>query len=54
MSKFGRKCTAMSAAMSLPVGTVPDPRYGTVNTYRLEVLQAVIGPEGKDRLTRLD
>jgi prophage antirepressor-like protein len=38
---LGRKATAESKAQGIPVENMPDPRYGRVNTYHREILEAI-------------
>lgn len=40
-SKYGRKATALCKLMELDVGTVPDPRFGKVQTYPKSVLDRI-------------
>ena len=39
---FGIKCRAMCNQLGFSMGKVPDPRFGTVNTYPLDVLKEII------------
>jgi len=40
---YGLKCRKLSNDMGYMLGKVPDPRFGSVNTYNLDVLESVIG-----------
>ena len=40
---FGIKCRALCNQQGFFIGKIPDPRFGTVNTYPLDVLNNVIG-----------
>jgi hypothetical protein len=40
--QYGCKCKKMCNEMGLQLGKVPDPRFGTVNTYPLDVLKEII------------
>ena len=37
----GRKAAQMSRALGYHIGKVSDPKYGTVNTYHVDVLNEV-------------
>lgn len=39
---FGVKCRALCNQMGYVIGKIPDPRFGTVNTYPLDVLKEII------------
>lgn len=39
---YGIKCRRMSNELGLVIGKVPDPRFGSVNTYPLDVLKEII------------
>lgn len=39
---YGIKCRAMCNQLGFSIGKVPDPRFGTVNTYPLDVLKEII------------
>lgn len=39
---YGTKCRAMCNQLGFSMGKVPDPRFGTVNTYPLDVLNSII------------
>jgi prophage antirepressor-like protein len=38
---LGKKATAESKAQGIPIENMPDPRYGRVNTYHREILEAI-------------
>jgi len=40
---YGQKCSRMCTQMGFQTGKIPDPRFGTVKTYPLTVLQEIIG-----------
>lgn len=48
-SQVGRRCAQLSNAMGLPIGDVPDPRFGRVHSYHISVLEQVMAP-GSDPL----
>lgn len=39
---YGQKCSRMCTQMGFQTGKVPDPRFGTVKTYPLSVLESII------------
>lgn len=39
---YGIKCKSMCKELGFATGSVPDPRFGTVNTYPLDVLKEII------------
>lgn len=39
---FGRKCTKLCNELGLTTGMIPDPRYGKVKTYPVDVLNQII------------
>ena len=39
---FGTKARALCNQLGYVIGKIPDPRFGTVNTYPLDVLSEVI------------
>lgn len=39
---FGTKCRALCRNEGFVIGRIPDPRFGTVNTYPLDVLKSII------------
>lgn len=39
---YGQKCSRMCTELGFQTGKVPDPRFGTVKTYPLSVLESVI------------
>ena len=39
---YGRKATKMSKEYGYDIGKVSDPRYGTVNTYHVDILSKVM------------
>ena len=41
-AKMGKSATAMCHSLGLPLGEVPDPRFGRVNTYPASVLQTLL------------
>lgn len=45
-ARIGRKATEISAVIGAPTGSVPDPRFGRVKTYHLEVLEAACSELG--------
>ncbi|MDO1450360.1 ORF6N domain-containing protein [Rhodocytophaga aerolata] len=40
---LGRKCGKLSRSKNIPIVKVYDARYGTVNTYHVQVLKEVLG-----------
>ena len=40
---LGQKCSRLCSQMGFQTGKVPDPRFGTVKTYPLIVLEEIIG-----------
>lgn len=40
--EFGQKCSRMCTQMGFQTGKIPDPRFGTVKTYPLSVLESII------------
>lgn len=38
---FGRKCSKLSKSYGYDVGKTKDPRFGTVNTYHVDILKEV-------------
>jgi phage anti-repressor protein len=40
---YGQRCSRMCTQMGFQTGKIPDPRFGTVKTYPLTVLQDIIG-----------
>lgn len=40
---YGQKCSRLCTQMGFQTGKIPDPRFGTVKTYPLTVLQEIIG-----------
>jgi AAA+ ATPase superfamily predicted ATPase len=40
---YGRQCTKLCKDLGLDTGNVPDPRFGRVKTYPLNVLEEIIG-----------
>lgn len=43
ISAWSRRCGRLSHELALPVGEVPDERWGVVRTYRTEVLAEIVG-----------
>ena len=41
-AQYGRKCTKLCRELGLTTGIVPDPRYGKVKTYPIDVLEQII------------
>ena len=41
--EYGIKARSMCIQLGLVIGKVPDPRFGSVNTYPLDVLSQIIG-----------
>ena len=41
-AKYGRACTKMCNTLGLQMGKIADPRYGSVKTYPLDVLEQII------------
>jgi anti-repressor protein len=39
---FGIKCRSLCRQMGFVIGKIPDPRFGSVNTYPLDVLKQII------------
>ena len=39
---YGAKCRKMCNELGMVIGKVPDPRFGSVNTYPLDVLNQII------------
>ena len=39
---YGAKCRKMCNELGMVIGKVPDPRFGSVNTYPLDVLTQII------------
>ena len=39
---YGAKCRKMCNELGMVIGKVPDPRFGSVNTYPLDVLSQII------------
>jgi len=39
---YGSKCRKMCNELGMVIGKVPDPRFGSVNTYPLDVLSQII------------
>lgn len=39
---YGTKCRALCRNEGFVIGRIPDPRFGTVNTYPLDVLKSII------------
>ena len=39
---YGTKCRKMCNELGMVIGKVPDPRFGSVNTYPLDVLNQII------------
>jgi len=42
-ASYGRSCSKMCREMGFIMGSIPDPRFGKVKTYPLEVLEQIIG-----------
>ena len=42
---YGRACSKLCRELGFVMGSIPDPRFGRVKTYPLEVLEQVIGKE---------
>jgi hypothetical protein len=42
-SILGRKASKLSKESDFTIGTVNDPRFGTINTYHLDILKIVFG-----------
>lgn len=40
--QYGQQCRKLSNELGLVIGKVPDPRFGSVNTYALDVLESII------------
>lgn len=40
---YGQKCSRLCTQLGFQTGKVPDPRFGTVKTYPLKVLEEIIG-----------
>lgn len=39
---LGRRATALSKQYDYPIGKVPDAKYGTVNTYHVDILNMIM------------
>ena len=46
--KLGKLATKFSKKRNIPIGTVPDERYGRINTYHKDILEELIGYFGED------
>jgi prophage antirepressor-like protein len=44
-ARIGKKAADLSRKLGITIGSVPDPRFGTVNTYHRDVLAEIIGSE---------
>ena len=40
-AQLGKQATKLSLAANVPIGKIPDPRFGEVNTYHLDVLHNI-------------
>lgn len=43
---FGQKCAKLCNGLGFTMGKIPDPRFGSVKTYPLDVLEQIIGKNG--------
>lgn len=39
---LGRKCAKLSREKGIEISTIPDPRFGRVNTYHVDILQEIV------------
>ena len=42
-AKFGKAASALSRKLGIQIGSVPDAKYGKVNTYHEDVLKEILG-----------